>query len=124
MLTSHIILVGQRDKQGRFVSATVWKKYNKVKIKRFRVDNELVDEKLQTLEEVGMVDWCLDEPFGLRFPYMLGDPLIISANFVNIGALSKRSKLGKNGRCHHILKTEKSSIFVLPLRLHSKILQV
>jgi hypothetical protein len=67
MLTSHIILVMQRDKRGRFVSAKVWKKYNKAKIKRFgvdsTVDNELADEKLQTLDEVGVADRCLDEPF-------------------------------------------------------------
>jgi hypothetical protein len=50
----------QRDKRGRFVSAKVWKKYNKVKIKRFgvdsTVDNELADEKLQALDEAGVVD--------------------------------------------------------------------
>jgi hypothetical protein len=49
------------------VSAKVWKKYNKAKIKRFgvdsTVDNELADEKLQTLDEVGVADRCLDEPF-------------------------------------------------------------
>jgi hypothetical protein len=67
MLTSHIILVMQRDKRGRFVSAKVWKKYNKAKIKRFgvdsTVDNELANEKLQTLDEVGVADRCLDELF-------------------------------------------------------------
>jgi hypothetical protein len=53
MLKSHVILVTQRGKRKRFVSAKVWKKYNKVKLKRFgvdlTVDNELVDKKLQTL---------------------------------------------------------------------------
>jgi hypothetical protein len=67
MLTSHIILEMQRDKQGRFVSAKVWKKYNKAKIMRFgvdsTVDNELAQEKLQTLDEVGVANRCLDEPF-------------------------------------------------------------
>jgi hypothetical protein len=43
---------------------------------------------------------------------MLGDPISFSANFINIGALSKRSKFGKNVRCLHILETEKISKFL------------
>jgi hypothetical protein len=38
---------------------------------------------------------------------MLRDPVIFSANFTNIGALSKWLKLGENVRCLHTLKTEK-----------------
>jgi hypothetical protein len=49
------------------VYANVWKKYNTVKIKRFgvhaTVDNVLADEKLQTLDEVGVTDRCMDENF-------------------------------------------------------------
>jgi hypothetical protein len=79
MLTSHIILVMQRDKRGRFVSAKVCKKYYKVKLKRFgvdsTVDNVLADEKLQTLDEVGVADWCLDKPFWPPFSCMLDDSI-------------------------------------------------
>jgi ribosomal protein L28 len=58
-----ITLVMQRDKRGRLiVSAKVLKK-----IKHFgvdsTVDNELADEKLQTLDEVGVADRCLNRPF-------------------------------------------------------------
>jgi hypothetical protein len=46
----------------------VWKKYfKKAKIKHFDVDStvdkDLADEKLQILDEVGVADRCLDEPF-------------------------------------------------------------
>jgi hypothetical protein len=55
----------QRDKRGRFVSDKAWEKYNKAEIKRSGVDstadNESADEKLQILDEVGVVDRCLDE---------------------------------------------------------------
>jgi hypothetical protein len=69
------------------MSAKVWKKYDEAKIKRFSVgstvDNELADGKLQTLDEVGVASRCLDEPFGLHFSYILGDPIIISTNFIH-----------------------------------------
>jgi hypothetical protein len=42
---------------------------------------------------------------------MLGDPVILSANYINIGARSERSKFGKNIRRLHILKAEKLSNF-------------
>lgn len=46
------------------MSAKVWKMYSKAKVKRFSadstVDNGLADEKLQTLNEVGVADQCLD----------------------------------------------------------------
>jgi hypothetical protein len=45
------------------VSAKAWKKYNMVKIKRFgvdsTVDNELADEKLHLLNEVGVAEVVL-----------------------------------------------------------------
>jgi hypothetical protein len=49
-----------------------------------------------------------------HFSYMLGDPIIFSAYLINIGALSERSKFGKNGNtvCLHILKTEKIATFL------------
>jgi hypothetical protein len=98
------------------VSSDVRKKYcrPKAKIKHFGadsiVDNELANDKLQTLNEVGVVDRCLDEPFGP--PCLLGDPTILSASFTNIGVVSKRYKFGKNSRCLHILKTEKIAKFL------------
>jgi hypothetical protein len=70
----------QREKRGRIcvgharfgkritiVLAILW--YTKVQIKRFgvdldsTVDNELAEETLQAVDEVGVADRCLDEPF-------------------------------------------------------------
>jgi hypothetical protein len=105
-------------------------KSNNVKIKRFSVDstvdNELADEKLPTLHEVAVANRCLGEPFWLPFfLYMLGDPIIFSANFIDISAPSERFKLGKNGRClHYIFSTpKKSSNVCISLCSPSKIAQ-
>jgi hypothetical protein len=92
------------------------KKYNKAKIKRFgvdsTVDNELANEKLLTLDEVGVADRRLSELFGLHVSYLLGYPIIFSAFCINIDALSERSKFGKNSTCLHILKTENIATFL------------
>jgi hypothetical protein len=49
------------------VSVKVCQKYNEAKIKRFgaysTVDSELANEKLHTLDEVGVADRRLDELF-------------------------------------------------------------
>jgi hypothetical protein len=113
----------------KIVSAKVWKKYNKVKTRRFgvdsSVDNELVDKKLQILNEVGKASWSSDKLFWASFFFYALRPCNFSTHFLDISALNERSQFGKTVVVYIIVKLKKNrQIFGLPLRSHSKTPQV